>query len=96
MKKYDLYENNSSPSYDRLLVPIGHPGWTVAVIRIWREKGAADWNVSFTDRMYTADLKAAKEGRSGWLRYVGKIDLEGAIVHCLEQGRADLDKEAQR
>ena len=93
MKKRDLYENNSSPSYDRLFVPIGHPGRTVAVIRIWREKDTIDWNVSFTDRMYTSDLKAAKEGKLPWLRYVGKVDLEGAIARCLAQGRADLDRE---
>lgn len=52
-------------------------------IRIWRKVGEIDWHIDFSASYYTDDLRAAREGTSPFIKYLGKVNLESKIAECL-------------
>ena len=81
--KNEMYANISSPSIERLFVRIFASGRISHGIGIWRKVGEVDWHTDFRASYYTADLRAAREGTSRFLKYLGKVNLESKIAECL-------------
>jgi hypothetical protein len=84
MKLSELYENITAPSIERYFIPITKSSRTTSIIRIWRKRGETEWNVVFTDRVYTDDLKKAKEGKSDAFKYLGKFNFETKMACYIE------------
>ncbi len=47
------------------------------------EFGEVDWHTDFQASYYTDDLRAAREGTSPFMKYLGKVNLESKIAECL-------------
>ena len=60
MKLSELYENITAPNIERYFIPITKSSRTTSIIRIWRKRGETEWNVVFTDRVYTDELKKSE------------------------------------
>lgn len=81
--KNEMYENISSPSIERVFVEISRAGRISHGIGIWRQVGEVSWHTNFHASYYTSDLRAAHEGTSRFMKYLGKVDLESKIAECL-------------
>jgi hypothetical protein len=81
--KNEMYENSSSPSIKRIFVKISCAGPISHGIGIWRKVGEVDWHTDFQASYYTGDLRAAREGTSPFMKYLGKVNLESKIAECL-------------
>lgn len=81
--KNEMYENISSPSIERIFIKISCAGPISHGIGIWRKIGEVDWHTDFRASYYTTDLRAAREGTSRFMKYLGKVNLESKIAECL-------------
>lgn len=81
--KNEMYENTSSPSIERIFIKISCAGPISHGIGIWRKVGEVDWHTDFRASYYTTDLRAAREGTSRFMKYLGKVNLESKIAECL-------------
>ena len=81
--KNEMYENLSSPSIERIFVRISCSGAIAHGIGIWRKVGEVDWHTNFHASYYVSDLRAAREGTSPFMKYLGKVNLESKIAECL-------------
>lgn len=81
--KNEMYENISSSSIERIFVKLSCSGLISYGIRIWRKVGEIDWHTDFSASYYTDDLRAAREGTSPFMKYLGKVNLESKIAECL-------------
>ena len=79
----EMYENISSPSIERLFIRISTSGKISHGIQISRLVGEAHWRTDFRVSYYTSDLRAAREGTSRFMKYLGKVNLESKIAECL-------------
>ena len=91
----DFYQNLTSPSYERYFIPTSSGGRITYGIRIYRATDGKDgWHIKKSS-YYTSDLKAAKEGRNDWMKYLGKAELDADICELIFSKVKELKKEAK-
>lgn len=91
----DFYQNLTSPSYERYFFPTSTAGRFTYGIYIYRATDGKDrWHIMRVS-YYTSDLKAAKEGRNDWLKYLGKAELDADICELIFSKINELKKEAK-
>lgn len=91
----DFYQNLTSPSYERYFFPTSSGGRITYGIYIYRATDGNDgWHIR-KGCYYTSDLKAAKEGRDGGLKYLGKADLDADICELIFSKVKELKQDAK-
>ena len=91
----DFYQNLTSPSYERYFFPTSSGGSITYGIRIYRATDGKDgWHIKKSS-YYTSDLKAAKEGRNDWLKYLGKAELDADICDLIFSKVKELKKDGK-
>lgn len=78
-----ILSNLPKPDRERVLAFCRKHGPISHGIGIWRKVGEVDWHTDFRASYYTTDLRAAREGTSRFLKYLGKVNLESKIAECL-------------
>ncbi len=81
--KRKVYQNLTSPSYERYVFVDSVNGRYTNVIYIYRATNGNDtWHIR-KGQYYTSNLKMSREGRHEMIKYLGEVDIDAEVGNFL-------------